>query len=85
MKHTRTCNSDVNQGQLDSFVLLEVWDWDRLTANDFVGGFAMRVQDIIDLTKMEADSSWYKLLDEKRAKVNYERVLADDEASKVCM
>lgn len=41
VSYTHT-HSDVNKTQLDSFLVLEVWDWDRLTANDFVGGFALR-------------------------------------------
>ena len=69
---------------MDTFLVLEVWDWDRLTANDFVGGFALRIQEIIELTKMEPHTSWYKLLDDKRAKQHHERILADDEATKVC-
>ena len=69
--------------QLETYLVLEVWDWDKFTANDYVGGFALRIGEIIDLTKMEPHMSWYKLLDEKRAKTQHERILADEEASKV--
>ena len=62
---------------------MEVWDWDRLTANDFIGGLSMRVGEILDFTKEKPFSSWYKLLDEKRTKAGNERILADDEAVKV--
>lgn len=75
--------SDVTDAELDHRIILEVWDWDRLTANDFIGGLSMRVGEILDLTKEKPFSSWYKLLDEKRTKGGNERILADDEAVKV--
>ncbi|XP_064406888.1 protein kinase C alpha type-like [Halichondria panicea] len=75
---------DVNvTTQLQTYIVLEVWDWDKFTANDYVGGFALKIDEIIELTKMEPHMSWYKLLDEKRAKTNHERILADDEATKL--
>ena len=75
--------SDVTDAELDHRIILEVWDWDRLTANDFVGGLSMRVGEILDATKEKPYTSWYKLLDEKRTKESNERILADDEAIKV--
>lgn len=75
--------SDVTDAELDHRIVLECWDWDRLTANDFIGGLSMRVGEILDYTKEKPFSSWYKLLDEKRTKGGNERILADDEAVKV--
>ena len=62
---------------------MEVWDWDRMTANDFIGGFSLGVKEILDLTKEEPATKWYKLLDEKRSKEHSEVILADDEVKKV--
>ena len=56
-----------------------------MTANDFIGGFSLNVKDIMDLTKEEPVTKWYKLLDEKRAKEHSEAILADDEVKKVSM
>ena len=54
-----------------------------MTANDFIGGFSLSVQEILDLTKEDEITKWYKLLDEKRAKEHHEVILEDDEIKKV--
>jgi hypothetical protein len=54
-----------------------------MTANDFIGGFSLSVKEILDLSKEEPATKWYKLLDEKRAKEHNEIILADDEVKKV--
>ena len=54
-----------------------------MTANDFIGGFSLKVKDIMDLSREEPVTKWYKLLDEKRAKEHNEVILADDEVKKV--
>lgn len=76
--------SDVTDEMANSRVLLEVWDWDRYTANDFIGGFSMRVGEIVkSCQEVESFESWYKLLDEKQMKTKFERILADEDAQKV--
>ena len=66
-------------------IILDVWDWDRLTANDYIGGMSMKVGEILDLTKEKPFTSWFKLMDEKLSKFTYERIIVDDkEAEQVC-
>ena len=64
-------------------MVVEVWDWDRITRNDFIGGFSMTIRDVLESTKEGRMESWYKLLDEKRFKEAFERIIADEEAFKV--
>ena len=54
-----------------------------MTANDFIGGFSLGVKEIMEMSKEEPATKWYKLLDEKRAKEHNEAILADDEVKKV--
>ena len=74
-------SSDVTQQESDTRVVVEAWDWDRYTANDFIGGFSISVGEILQTT--ERKEHWYKLLDEKQTKERYERVLEDAEVQQV--
>lgn len=47
---------------------LTVWDWDRLTANDFMGGMMLELSDIMSGTKQT--SGWFKLLDQEQGKLH---------------
>ncbi len=76
----------MTDSELEHRIILDVWDWDRLTANDYIGGMSMKVGEILDFTKENPFSSWFKLIDEKLSKVTYERIIVDDkEAEKVCV
>lgn len=76
--------SDVTKDEQDHRVLVEVWDWDRYTANDFVGGFSVRVGELLEQTKDKTRMEhWYKLLDQKRSAEHFERIIADEDAQKV--
>lgn len=74
---------DVTSSEQEHRVLIEVWDWDRITRNDFIGGFSVAIRDVLDSTKEGRMESWYKLLDEKRTKVAFERIIANEEAVKL--
>lgn len=43
---------------------ITVWDWDRITANDFMGAISFTLDQIINKTIQT--SGWFKLLDEKQ-------------------
>ena len=65
---------------------MEVWDWDRYTANDLIGGFSIPVPEIVEWsTDGNTVRNWYRLLDVKSLKQKYEHVIDDIEAEKVGM
>ena len=67
-----------------SRLVVEVWDWDRYTANDLVGGFSIPVPEIVEWsTGGSTVTNWYRLLDAKNLKQKYEHVIEDSEAEKV--
>lgn len=75
-------SSDVTEKEREHRVVVEAWDWDRYTANDFIGGFSVGVREIIE--SGEILKRWYKLLDEKSTRARYEVIVAQEEAQKVC-
>ena len=79
--------SDVNKSDQSfelSRLVIEVWDWDRYTANDLIGGFSIPVPEIVEWSKGGASiRNWYRLLDGKSLKQKYEHVIDDVEAEKV--
>lgn len=79
--------SDVNKTDSSfelSRLVIEVWDWDRYTANDLIGGFSIPVPEIVEWSKGgNTVTNWYRLLDSKNLKQKYEHVIDDSEAEKV--
>ncbi len=61
--------------------MVEAWDWDKFTANDFIGGFSITVREIIE--RGEIEKHWYKLLDEKSTRLRYEKIVVGEEAQQV--
>jgi len=68
----------VTDSELEHRIILDVWDWDRLTANDYIGGMSMKIGEILGLTKEKPFTSWFKLMDEKISKFTNERIIVDD-------
>lgn len=61
-----------------------MWDWDRYTANDLIGGFSIPVPEIVEWSKDgQIMKNWYRLLDGKDLKQKYEQIIEDAEAEKV--
>ena len=51
----------------------QVWDWDRRTTNDFMGGCSFSISDILTQPR----SGWFKLLDKDEAKAKFVPVLEE--------
>lgn len=67
-----------------SRLVVEVWDWDRYTANDLIGGFSIPVPEIVEWSKDgNTVRNWYRLMDAKSLKQKYEHVIDDVEAEKL--
>lgn len=79
--------SDVSDKELDNYLYVAVWDWDRIGSNDYIGGMALKVGDMISETcEGQRVESWYKLLGDNISRKKSVRIITDEEAEKVyCM
>ena len=79
--------SDVQDSKLvEQRLLVEVWDWDKLLSNDYIGGLSFAVNEMIDKTcEGQRVEDWFKLLDARVARTKSIRIITDEEAKEVSM
>lgn len=70
----------VSPGNRDHRLLLEVWDWDRATRNDFMGCMSFPISEL--LSGELVHDGWFKLLDQKEGEHYYTLCPTDEDIEK---
>ncbi|XP_062508867.1 calcium-dependent protein kinase C-like isoform X2 [Corticium candelabrum] len=70
----------VSPGNRDHRLLLEVWDWDRTTRNDFMGSMSFPISEL--LSGNVVHDGWFKLMDHKEGDHHYHLCPSDEDIEK---
>ena len=70
--------SAMPESELESRINIEAWDRNKITTNTYIGGMSVKAGEILELTKKEPFTCWFKLLNETIAKFTNERIITDD-------
>lgn len=71
---------------LENYIYVAVWDWDRIGSNDFIGGMGLKVSDVLAETcEGQRIESWFKLLAESTSRKKSVRIISDEEAEQVML
>ena len=72
--------SDVSDHELEKHISIEVWNWNRMTRNNFVGGMSIKINNLISDTCDGRVDQWYKLLDETQGRKQNLTIIRNEEA-----
>ena len=70
-----TLSIDLKPEDVDRRLLVECWDWDRITRNDFMGAMSFSISEIIKKPK----SGWFKFLTAKEGELYNMPIISEDQ------
>ena len=61
--------SDVSDCDFEKHIYIEVWDWNRISRNHFMGSTNIKISDLVSETRDgQRVDAWYKLLEETQGR-----------------
>ena len=74
--------STISHGDIETqkHVYIEVWDWNRMNRNNFIGSMSIKISDLISDNGQRVDQ-WYKLLQETEGRKQSMTIIGNKEAT----